>query len=337
VGRRDPLPAGKLRPELLAELLAGLGGGDAAVVQGPGIGLDAAVLDIGGAELLVAKTDPITFATDAIGYYAVAVNSNDLAACGARPRWMMAVLLLPAGGADEDMARDAFRQLGEACDAFRITMVGGHTEVTSAVSQPVVVASMLGLVPRNGLVTPAGLRAGDVLLLAGSAGVEGTAVIARERGPDLLARGYSEDAVRRCAGFLHDPGISALRVAEAAVAAGGVHAMHDPTEGGVAMGLWELALASGMRLIADPAAVPLLPETQRICADLGLDPLGLISSGSMLIATGPEAADGVRAAIEATGAPCVILGRAESGPPAVVSPQGKAWPRYDQDELTRAL
>ncbi|MCX7598185.1 MAG: AIR synthase family protein [Armatimonadetes bacterium] len=335
----DPqlLPGGKLDLELLAELLGRLLTDDPSVVQGPGIGLDAAILDDGGPDLLVAKTDPITFATDAIGYYAVAVNSNDIAVCGAEPRWMMATVLLPEGSATAARARDIFAQITEACQKMGVILVGGHTEVTPAVTQPVVVGAMLGRVERGRQVSAAGARPGDVVLLAGAAAIEGTALLAREKADDLRRRGYDAEFLRRCAEMLYDPGISVLPAARAAKQAGGLHAMHDPTEGGIATGLWEMALASGRRIVADPGAVPVAPETASLCAEYGLDPLGVIASGALLLAVDPVGESAVRQAILDTGRPCVAIGHVEEGEAAVVTHDARLWPRYDQDEVTKAL
>lgn len=335
---KQSLPVGKLNMEALSELLCGLPRGDRSVVEGPGVGHDVAVLDSGGPMLLVAKTDPITFATDEIGYYAVAVNSNDIVTCGGRPRWMLVTALLPAGETDHALLSVIFAELTAACDALGITLVGGHTEVTESVSQPVLVGTMLGEVARDRLLTPAGARPGDTLLLTKAIAVEGTALLARELRRDLLAQGLEADFLDRCAAMLHDPGISVLREAEAALSAGGVHAMHDPTEGGVATALWELAVASSVRLVADPEALPVLPECRRFCEVFAVDPLGLIASGSLLIACESGAAEAICAAVRAEGVACAAIGKVEASDGAEVSmPSGAAWPRFDQDEITKVI
>ncbi len=336
--RRDILPTGKLPPELLGELLSVAARDDPAVVEGPGIGRDVAILDVGAPELLAAKSDPITFATDEIGFYAVVVNSNDLATRGARPRWMLATVLLPEGKTTPALARQVMRQLRQACDRFDITLVGGHTEVTYGLDRPIVVAAMLGLVPRERDLSPENVQPGDIVLMTKAAAVEGTSIIARELADELLRRGFDKAFVERCAAMLHDPGISVLREAEAAVAAGGVRTMHDPTEGGVATGLWELAMAAAKRIVVDRSAIPILPECRRICDAFDIDPLGLIASGSMLIVVAPERADVVVEAVRAAGVPCTPVGRMEDGPPvAIDASTGQALPRYDQDELTKLL
>ncbi len=334
------LPTGKLDFELLAELLAGLRRDDPAVVEGPGIGRDVAVLDIGANVLLVAKSDPITFATDAIGYYAVTVNSNDIACCGGRPRFMLATLLLPEGRTDHSLVENIFRQLREACDSIGVTLVGGHTEVTYGLDRPIVCGAMLGTVSRDQLVTPDRAAPGDVLIMTKAAAIEGTAILARELPVKLKEAGVSDERLQRAAQLLFDPGISVLRDAQVATSAGRVHAMHDPTEGGIASGIWELAAASGRRIVVDVQAIPVLPECRLFCRLLGIDPLGLIASGSLLIAAPPDSAQAIIHALEREGIGAAAIGRIEEGPPeAVAEMDGRTQPlpRYDQDELTKVL
>jgi len=333
------LPVGKLEPEFLAELLGGLRADDPAVVVGPGIGRDVTVLSWGeGDRYLIAKTDPITFATDEIGFYAVNVNANDVATSGGLPRWFLATLLLPAGATDEALVRAIFAQIEAACRELDISLVGGHTEVTHDLDRPVLVGFMLGEVGKSELVVGDGAQAGDRLLLTKGVAVEGTSIIARELGDGLLARGVNAETVRRAAGFLHDPGIGVLREARIAVATGAVHAMHDPTEGGLAMGLHELAMASGVGLQVHFEAIPVLPETQDFCALLDLEPLGLIASGSLLIAADPADADAIAAAIRAEGIACAEIGEVVPADHGVKLRRGLNWfdlPRYDQDEIAK--
>lgn len=335
------LPVGKLEPEFLAELLGGLRADDPAVIVGPGIGRDVTVLAWdAGDRYLIAKTDPITFVTDEIGFYAVNVNANDVATSGGVPRWFLATLLLPAGATDEALVRSIFAQIDAACRELGIALVGGHTEVTHDLDRPVLVGFMLGEVAKSELVVGDGARVGDRLLLTKGVALEGTSIIARELSGELRARGVDAETICRAAGFLHDPGISVLREARIAVGAGVVHAMHDPTEGGLATGLHELAIASGVGLRIDGAAVPILPETESFCDLLGLEPLGLIASGSLLIAADPADTDAIAGAIRAEGIACAEIGavvRAEEG---LRIGRAGAWhdlPRYDQDEIAKVF
>lgn len=301
-----PLPLGKLPADLLAALLRRHAPRDPRVLLGPGVGEDAAVIDMGD-RCLVAKTDPVTFATDEIGWYAVHVNANDIACCGAVPRWFLATVLLPEGATTPALVTGLFAQIDDACATLGVSVVGGHTEIAHGLDRPIVVGQMLGEAPRARIVTTAGARPGDVLLLSKAIALEGTAIAARERAADL-GPVLGAEALARAAGLLHEPGISVVADAAAALAAGGVHALHDPTEGGLATGLHEVCEASGCGVLVEEDRVPLLPECRAVCDHLGLDPLGLIASGSLLVAAAPERADGIAAALRARGIACTAIG-----------------------------
>jgi len=307
----SPLIAGKLPADLLAELLAKLPIRHPQLILGPALGEDAAVIDFapGSALLLVAKSDPITFATDEIGYYAVNVCANDLAVTGATPRFYLPTLLLPAGSADVTLVRDIFDQIGAACSKLNIVVAGGHSEVTAAVNQPVVAGTMLGEVRRDGFLSSGGGQAGNVVLLAGEIAIEGASIIAREKRAELLARGFSVAEVDKAASFLHNPGISIMLPAQIAAQSGVVTAMHDPTEGGVATGLYELAIAAGVGLEIDLDAITLSPLAAKLCAAYGLDPLGTIASGALLATCAPGHAESVIEQWRQAGWPGAVIGR----------------------------
>lgn len=302
-GRR--LLPGKLPAARLEALLGRLASSDPRVLVGPRLGEDAAVIDAGD-RYLVAATDPITFATDRVGWYAAHVNANDIAVMGAQPRWFFAVLLLPARHATDAMVEAIFEDIRTTCDELGVTVCGGHTEITTGLDRPVVIGQMLGEADPSRLVRKSGLRPGDLVVLTHGAAIEGTALLARERETFLLDH-LDEAIVRRAQRLLFDPGISVVRAARVAVEAGGVRAMHDPTEGGIASGLYELARAAGAGLRAWPARVPVLPETEAICAVFGANPLQLIASGALLAGVDPGSADAVVDALEAAAIPAGIV------------------------------
>ncbi len=336
---RSFLPTGKLPMEFLSTMLDSCLADDPRLIAGPCVGEDVAVIDMGD-RYLVVKTDPITFATDEIGWYAVHVNANDIATSGGVPRWMLATVLLPEGRTTEEDVSKIFAQLNEACCGLGVTLVGGHTEVTADLVHPIVVGVMVGEVAKDALLTTAGACAGDRLLVAGSVPIEATALLARECHQDLLERGYTEEWIARAASMLHDPGISVVRVAEAVRGVQGVHSMHDPTEGGLATGIHEMAYASGNGALVDDTAIPYSPEGLALCKEYDLDPLGAIASGALLIAAAPESVSGVIAACAAIGVGCADIGE-------LTEEQGCIWllrngerlpmPRYDSDEVTRVL
>lgn len=333
------LPIGKLEPEFLATLLGDLTIDDRRVIVGPKVGCDVTVLEWGeGDKYLIAKTDPITFATDEIGHYAVSVNTNDVATSGGVPLWFLATVLLPDDGADDALVEMIFGQIDRSCAELGIALVGGHTEVTYDLARPIVVGFMLGEVQKDELVRSDGAEVGDRVLLTKRVAVEGTAIIAREVGERLAEARVDEAEIERARDFLHEPGINVLREARAAVKAGDVHAMHDPTEGGVATGLHELAMAAEVGVAVALERIPFFPETETFCDVLDLDPLGLIASGSLLLAVAPGDADAIVKAIRAEGIDCADIGEVVKQHNGVKIRRGINWhdlPRFDQDEITK--
>jgi hydrogenase maturation factor len=331
------LPLGKLQPALLGRLLRAQASSDPRVVVGPEVGEDAAVLDMGD-RYLVATADPITFATDEVGWYALHVNANDLAVRGARPLWFLATILLPEGGATEGGVERLFADLRLACTELGVALVGGHTEVTAGLSRPIVSGCMLGEVDKDRLVTTGGARPGDVLLLTKGVPLEGAAIIARERAAEAERRGVPAEVVKRARDFLRTPGISVLPEARAACGAARVHAMHDPTEGGVATACWELAQAADVGLRVDRERIPVLREGRVLCEAFGLDPLGTIASGSLLLALDPADAPRVTAACREAGVDCAEIGRvteASAGVSLVNGGHARPMPTFPQDQITR--
>jgi hydrogenase maturation factor len=332
-----PLPAGKLPLSLLEKLLTRFAPHDPRIVVGPRTGEDAAVFDFGD-RYLVAKTDPITFATNQIGWYAVNVNANDVAVMGAAPRWFLATVLLPAGQATAEMAEAIFAQIHEACAALDVSLAGGHTEITLNLDRPIVSGTMLGEVRPDRLITTAGAQAGDVVLLVKPAPIEGTALIALERAAELRVRGYSPAFIERAQGFLYDPGISVVAPARLAAETAAVHAMHDPTEGGVMTGLLEIARAAGAGLTVDLDAIPILPEGETLCREFGLDPLGTIASGSILLAAPVDAVVQLKTALGAAGYPTAQIACVTPAGEGLVALRAGArvpWPSFAADEITR--
>lgn len=331
------MKAGKLPPQLLERLLARIPA-DPRLLLGPGIGRDAAAIDVGGGRALVAAADPVTFAQDQIGAYAVHVNANDVACLGAHPAWFLATILLPEDATPE-IAEEIFEQIRTTCEALDVALIGGHTEVTLGIDHPIVAGTMLGEVDAQSLVRPENARAGDHLLLTKSIAIEGTALLAREAGQTLSDRGMPAPVIESAAQLLAEPGISVVRDAQAACRAGPPHAMHDPTEGGLATALLELAQAAGLQARVRLADVPVLDETNAICAALDLDPLGLLASGALLIAVEPGRCDTMREAVEAEKIEAACIGDLASGEGGVIIDSGNArpLPSFKQDELARVL
>ena len=331
------LPVGKLPGELLGRLIAAYATSDPTVVVGPGVGGDAAAIDLG-ATTLVVKSDPITFASENPAQYLVDVNANDLACLGATPRWMMVTALFPPG-ITEEQVESHFRELRDACLLRTISLVGGHTEITLGLDRPILVGVLIGEVESSRLLRPGGARAGDRLLLTRAIAIEGTALVARELSARLSAA-VGQQTLEQAAALLSDPGISIVPEAMALLDAGGVTALHDPTEGGLATGVRELALAAGCGAMIDRAAVPILPETAAIADALGLDPLGMLASGSLLAAADPGALEQLIETSERLDFRLTPIGELTDKPDRFVlrvNGVEQDLPVYGSDEIARAL
>lgn len=330
-----PLPLGKFPNDLLHEYLEGVVTDDPALIIRPAVGEDVAAVDVSGEQVLVLKSDPITFATESIGEYVVLVNANDIATAGATPRWLIATALFPAG-TTPSLVIHVLRDLSDACVRHGITLCGGHTEITEAVARPIVIGTMAGTVERVGLIDKRDMGPGDLILLTKAIAVEGTAIIAAELGERLVEQGMTLDEVGECRALLSRIGV----LAEAAVARArdGVTAMHDVTEGGLATAVRELSTAGGHGIEVDLDAIPILPQTVRVCAVLGLEPLGLIGSGSLLISCREDGHQELLAAIRAAGIDVSRIGRVTApgaGVEAVQRGVPVPWPAFDVDEVAR--
>ena len=333
------LPPGKLPIPLLERLIRSYTILDERVVVGPSIGEDATAIETDEGYLLL-KTDPITFVAEDIGFYAVNINANDIATMGGRPRWFLATLLLPERGTTEGLAEGIFSQISRACRALGISFCGGHTEITIGIDRPIVAGTMIGEAEKGGLVRTGGARQGDRILLTKGVAIEGTSIIAREKEEELKGC-FSEGFLERCKRFIEEPGISVIRDAELALKAGRVHSMHDPTEGGLSSGLLEVASAAGVGMIIEEERIPVLPECKALCERFGIDPLGVIASGALLITVDPEDAGRVVRTLEEEGIPCSDIGvvvEREKG----LKIRGKGGrlrdlPLFERDELTKIL
>ncbi|MGI6150727.1 MAG: AIR synthase family protein [Christensenellales bacterium] len=297
------------------------------VVAGCAVGEDCAAIDLQG-ELCVLSTDPITAATGNIGALAVHVCCNDAAACGAEPVGLLVTMLLPPGTTEEYISSLA-ADISDAAIHCGVDVLGGHTEITDAVTRPVISASVVAKVPHKGLITTSGMRPGDDIVMTKWAGLEGTAILASDHKSKL------EDVWTE-AEFIEANALSTqfsvTRESRIACTVGGVSAMHDATEGGVLGAIWEMADASGCGVEIDKKSIPVLGITQKACAALSLDPLRLISSGVLIIAT--EKGEVLCATLNAAGIPAAIIGKAvEKG----IAMDGAPIPAPEGDELLKLL
>ena len=326
------MKVGKFSADLLERLLAKLEIKDDRVLLGPTVGEDAALLDYGD-RVLVAKTDPVTYATNRIGWYAVHVNANDVACTGATPRWFMATLLIPETSSEEE-AEGIFDQVLEACNSLDVALIGGHSEVTQGIAKPIIAGCMLGEVEKGKSVHSGSAQEGDSIVVTKGIALEGTSLLAQ----DAAEAGVDTETVSRAAGLLFSPGISVVKDALTACATARVHSLHDPTEGGLATGLWEVAKASGAGLAVEEGSIPILPECSEICDALGLSPLGLLASGALLITLPPEDVPKLMSALEREKIEAFEIGQItapEEGVHIIRGHDLEPLPSFERDELAR--
>lgn len=281
------LPPGKIPIDILKDVVfKNLGAARSEVTLGPAAGVDGAVLDFGNKNAIVSM-DPITGAVERIGWEAININANDVATFGVEPQFFFSCLLLPEG-ADSKIVETISIQMHTAAKELGIAIVGGHCESTPGLASPIVVGCIMGLTEKGKYVTSAGAKAGDKLILTKSAGIEGTAILASDR-EEQLAKVFNAEFLE-CAKRFYSQ-ISVVKDALTAYKSGGVHAMHDPTEGGILNGIHEMADAAGLGACIFEEKITVEPETAKICRFYEIDPLQLISSGALLIAAEPHAAD----------------------------------------------
>lgn len=331
-------PVGKLDCRLLEKLIALNPIKDPRVIVGPQIGEDAAVIDFG-KKYLIAKTDPITFTTHRIGWYAVTINANDIAAMGAIPKWFLATILLPEGKTNKRLITQIFHDIIKATQALQITLCGGHTEISYQIDRPIVIGHMLGEVEKHKLVVNSRARPGDDLLLTKGIAIEGTAIIAREK-ELVLKKKFGNRFVKRSQAFVDNPGLSVVADALLSNKVAQIHAMHDPTEGGLATGILELTKASGTGAIIDGDKILCYPETEQICKFYNIHPLGLIASGSLLIAVDPKDTKKVIAVLAKNAIACAPIGRLtqkSEGLKVVKKGKLRKMPVFMVDEITKIL
>lgn len=276
------------------------------VVLGAGVGEDCAAVKLAPDEVLVLSTDPITGTTQDIGSLAIQITVNDLASSGAEPVGVLLTVLLPESVEESDLKK-MMAQVEEACAKENVQVMGGHTEVTAVVNQPVITVCGVGKVKEGHLVSTAGARPGMDIVVTKWIGIEGTSILAKEKEEQLKTR-FSVPFLEKAKSM--DVYISVRSEAAVAVLSG-VSAMHDVTEGGIFGALWEMAEASGVGLEIDLKRIPIRQETVEICEFFGINPYQLISSGCMLMAT--KDGNHLVRELEKAGIPATVIGKATEG------------------------
>lgn len=329
-GEGKTLAAGKIPLELLTQLLAEFSPPPPELRVGARIGEDACAIDVPEG-VLVAASDPITLTSEQAGRLAVLVNANDVAVSGARPRWFLAVVLLPPGTTEESV-HELFGAIRSTLDDLGAHLVGGHTEVTPAVNRPVVVGQMLGLA-KSDVITTGGFAPGEAVVQVKPAPIEGAAVLAREAAAELA--GLPPTVLEEARAALERPGISVVDPALLATSLGAT-ALHDPTEGGLAGGLHEMAYAAGLRIIVDRTAVLWFAPGVAVCEALGADPWSTLASGTLLATFPAAVVEEALAALAQAGHQAAVIGRIEEGE-GVQDADGATIAYPERDEVARLL
>ena len=294
---------GKLDPDTLGRVLEHTGASSGDLLTGAAYGEDAAAIDLGDGETLVVSSDPISLAADRAGTLGVYVACNDVAASGADPEFLTNVIFLPEEN-DETLAT-LTDQLDAAAADLGVTIVGGHTEYVPALERPLLSLTAFGRTDHY--IPTGGARPGDKLLLTKGAAIEGTGILATDFADAAREAGVEGATLDRAADFFEEISIhpEATRLRSAATA------MHDPTEGGVVTGCVELAAASGVDLTVDSASIPLRPETEAICAAMGVDPLRIFGSGALLATVPPAAVDDALDSLADAGIEAAVIGEVQ--------------------------
>lgn len=328
---------GKIPPEILEKtVFKFLGAKRSDVIFGPSRGEDAAIVS-DGCKLLALHCDPISGASEKIGWIAMNVATNDIATRGVKPRWALSCIMLPQGS-DEKILEKICREMSAAAKKLGVSIVGGHSEITPGLDHPLVIVFSMGVVEDDEYVTSSGAKPGSKIISTKSVGIEGTAILASDRGKILMSR-FGKDFVRKAVAYFDR--LSVLKEAMIAFEFGGVQAMHDPTEGGLSNGLHEVADASktGFRVYEDK--IEISRETLEVCRFFGINPLNLISSGSLLIVAEQDKAAGIVGQLRENGIDASIIGEvlADEECRVIVRRDGSVEPllRPLSDELWTAL
>ncbi len=300
------------------------------VIKGPGIGEDAAVVRLSNKMYMVTHTDPITAAKKNLGKLAIYVSSNDIAVKGVKPRYALVTLLLKKDVEEEEID-EITAQLDKSAKNLGISIVGGHTEIVDNFESNVAVVTQIGFSFKKPL-SLSNIKPGDILLQVNEAAIEGTAVIANDY-PELIVQ-FDEGALELAMSYVDRIAImkDALKLSSL-----GIKAMHDPTEGGIIGGSVEMALASNLKLNLNEDKILVSPLTRSICEHLNLDPLKLLSSGTVLAVVKPE---NVNKIINAMGDKASVIGKFERGEPSlnVIRTRGvEVYKEPPQDEIYKLV
>jgi hydrogenase expression/formation protein HypE len=307
---------------------------DPDIILGAVFGEDVALTRVGN-DLLASHVDPIVGAIGNIGWLAVHVACNDLAASGVAPRWIQLLVLVPRME-DEDLLEQIMRDASRATEEIGASIVGGHTGYSAGISRPLAAVTAMGTASGREPVRTGGARPGDLVLVTKGIALEGTAILAQDFADVALNLGLSEEDLAEASGLMGEVSV----VPEAlAMAAKGVSAMHDVTRGGLLETLLEIAHLSGACLELDVSRLPHRPVVSRFAQAFRFNPLRMISSGTLAVTVSPDRLEAVKAVLSALGTPFAYVGRVVEGKGVKILKDGKPQHyseiRCEEDELAR--
>ena len=330
----NKLPLGKVPIDVLRRILSIAPTGEDVIV-GPGIGIDAAVLSSKD-NIIIAACDPITGASKEIGWLSVHVNANDIYASAGKPRWYIATLLFPKDATEKSIL-EVMMGIREGLEEVGASLVAGHTELTDRVTEVVVIGTMIGapMVPGR-YVSNRDMKPGDAILMTKGAGIEGTWILLSELGHRL---GIPEDILRKASKFKEMISVGKDVRTLLRIGIDNIHAMHDATEGGVLGAVFEVAEASKVGFEIYEEEVLIREETRVLAEKLGIDPLKLISSGTLIVAVSKEHAEEAVKVLRKEGIDATIIGHATEDERVLIKKSGEKVRIHSPpvDELWRIL
>ncbi|MDD5556987.1 MAG: AIR synthase-related protein [bacterium] len=307
---------------------------DPDVMLGAAFGEDAAMVRVGG-DILLSHVDPIVGAVEGIGYLAVHVACNDIAARGIPPRWILLLIMVPRLEDAETVGR-VMADCRRAADEIDVSIIGGHTGYSSGISRPLAAVTALGVAGGRTPILTAGARIGDVVLVTKGVALEGTAILAQDFAGTAKRLGLGEEEIAGARRFIDMVSVipEALDLAEQ-----GAHAMHDATRGGLLETLLEIAHLSNVGIEIDASSIPVDPLVARFAGAFGFDPLRMISSGTLAATVPPEQAAAALERVRARHVVCAAIGTVVEGGGVRVVRGGEVdfhdEIRCEEDELAR--
>ena len=329
----ERLKAGKIPNFLLSYLLKEYTILNKNVVAGPGVGIDCAFFRERKG-IIGVKTDPITLVGKDIGFYLVNINVNDLVVMGAIPKYLLTTLIFPEGIKFPEI-EEIFSQINRECRRFNIKWIGGHTEISESVSQPVCCGTLLGIPVKK--IRESKIKKGDSLILIKEVGIEAASIIVREKW-DELKNFFSERFLKKVADSIYNPGISIYHEAISLWKNFNICGMHDPTEGGISAGIYELSERYNVGFLVYSEKIKIFPPLKRILKYFKISPYGVISSGCILAIAPFKEAIRIKEFFKNKNVICEIIGEVidrEEGVKIVEKGKVKKFPFFETDEITK--